>query len=185
MLHLPEPILFHPLKHHLLYIRQFISEHMHASKADITAALKTIGSSQLDLYTGSLTPDQIAGETLLSLHQKGLLTSKAFKEFLTEGQTDYQIISLSDKTDWILRWGTRHNRYVHLHPARYTQNTLRVKANSLKTAIAVHILASDRQEKLSLALLNKARKEYLGLSEITSLNLSRSISNLVLLLDEH
>lgn len=182
MQHLAEPILFHPLKHHLQYIRYFIKTAGMSNDAKIKAALLTIGASQLDLYTGELDPQQIANETLTFLQQHGILSPEDYSIYLAARGADYRIIRLSDKTDWVLRWGVQLNRYVHLHPARWAYNTIRVKATTLKTAIATLALSYRTESEVNLSLINRARTELLGLSQIKYFPINEGLGKVINLL---
>src|SRR5439155_910547 len=55
-----------------------------------------------------------------------------------EGQGGYGILTFpEDESRWVLRLGDEGDRYVHVHPGRWTPATLRVRANVLKTAVMV------------------------------------------------
>lgn len=179
---LPQPILFHPLKHHLGYIREFIQAHKDADDSFLQAQLKTLGSSQPDLYLGPLSPQQITHETIAYLQAHHALEPGAYRLYLSVGEAEYQMISLSDESEWVLRWGVVEGRYVHLHPARYSRHTLRVKANALKSAIAVSVAALRYKQPLSLALVNQVRTQWLGLVPIPELLPGGTLSRLVYLL---
>ena len=157
---LPAPVLFHPLKHHLGYIKTFIAQSPTTPEAELKAALQTIGSSQLDLYVGSLPPGQIAQEVLQYLADRHLQHPVLYQEFLLATGTFYRLLTLSDKSDWVLRWGVVEARHVHLHPARHSRHTLRVKANVLKTAIAAAIAAKRRGENpyMDAQYINEVRR---------------------------
>ena len=178
---LPKPVLFHPLKHHLLYIRSFITENAATPEAMLKAALRTIGSSsQLDFYTGLLSPWQIAQESILYLQQKDLLAPEAYRLYLAACGTDYRVVSLSDGTDWVLRWGVVAGRHVHLHPARYAANTTRIKANILKTAVATLLLAQRQGKKeADLQLINQARAQWLGLAPLKEYHAEEGLGKLI------
>lgn len=166
-LDIPKPVLFHPLKHHLGYIREFISSQYDVEEEQLKAWLRTIGSSQPDLYLGKLTPPQIADETSLYLQQRGALEREAYRLYLLASGSDYRMITLSDGSTWVLRWGLVAERHMHLHPARYSQHTTRVKANVLKTVIAA-LLAMKRMgiTELNLALINRVRTQWLDLAPL-------------------
>ncbi|WP_188503200.1 hypothetical protein [Pontibacter amylolyticus] len=181
---LPQPILFHPLKHHLVYIRQFIQAHSEADDSFLQAQLRTIGSSQLDLYLGELSALQIADETILYLQKHHTLAPEAYRLYLSGSGAAYQLISLSDESEWVLRWGVVEGRHVHLHPARYSRYTLRVKANTLKSAVAVSMAVRRYKQPLSLALVNQVRTQWLGLAPIPSSLTSGTFARLVYLLDD-
>lgn len=82
----------------------------------------------------------------------------------------------------MLRWGVVEGRHVHLHPARYSQYTIRVKANTLKTAVAVQIAIRRYEQPLSLALVNQVRTQWLGLAPIPAYLPDGGLGNLLKLL---
>ena len=52
----------------------------------------------------------------------------------------------------------------HLHPGRWVPHTMRVQANTLKSAVMAHAHARlTGGDPSDLALVNEARKSYLGL----------------------
>lgn len=178
---LPAPILFHPLKHHLSYIQAFAAHSTATPEADIKAALLTIGGSQLDLYTGPLSPLQIATEVLQYLQDRHLQQPPAYQHYLATAGAAYRLVPLSDGTDWVMRWGVVEGSYVHLHPARYARYTLRVKANVLKTAIAAVIAANKSAEipVMDTLFINKVRAEWLALPPLKDLSLSQGLSSMI------
>ena len=181
---LPKPILFHPLKHHLGYIQEFIRQAINASPAAFRADFLTLGSSQLDLYTGLLPPLQLAEEVVEQLQHRHVLEPEAYRQFIQTSGSDYQVITLSDATDWVLRWGLEDGRHVHLHPARYAANTMRVKANALKTAVAMVIAAAKyKVTAADLPLLNQVRHDWLGLPPVKALPSDEGAAKLVKLLE--
>ncbi|WP_187264511.1 hypothetical protein [Pontibacter beigongshangensis] len=164
---LPKPVLFHPLKHHLGYIREFVRQGATATEAALRTALQTIGRSQLDFYTGPLLPEQLAAEVLGQLQEQQVLAPAAYRQYLQQAATDYRLLTLSDGSTWVLRWGLEEERHVHLHPARYATHTTRLKANALKTAVAVAVYQQQHPEQpVNLALINQLRREWLGLSPV-------------------
>ena len=69
-----------------------------------------------------------------------------------------------DGSRWVLRAATTRLRHVHLHPARWSPSSIRVKATVLKTAYAV--LAYTRThggDPLDRATINGVRSAHLGL----------------------
>lgn len=184
MLQVPKPILFHSLKHHLQYIRYFIKTAGIGNITEIKNTLQTIGTSQLDLYTGELTPLQIAQETIFYLEQHDSLSPEGYSAYLANAGASYRVIKLSDNTDWILRWGVQIDSYVHLHPARYTCNTKRVKATALKTAIATTVYSHHTESEINLSLINQIRTEWLGLSQIKALSINEGLSIIINLLKD-
>ena len=138
-----EPVLFNPLKHHLGYIKDYIysySEYENGKKQkDIIRELKHLGTSVMDIYTGSLSVDMICQEVKDSLAEKGILEKENFAVWAGTNINNYRIISLSDSSQWILKCHTNKVRFVHIFPARNSQLTFRIKANTLKSAILFNI----------------------------------------------
>ncbi|GHA68579.1 hypothetical protein [Pontibacter akesuensis] len=161
---LPEPVLFHALKHHLDFIEGFVQESVRVPEQQLIKALRTIGSSQLDLYLGPLSPQQLAREAILYLQERQLLQPEPYLRHL--GSAGFQVLPLSDGSDWTLRWGLAENRHVHLHPARYARHTLRVKANHLKSAIAAAVASIKYNRSIDLDLLNQVRHAWLALPPV-------------------
>jgi len=180
---LPQPVLFHPLKHHLGYMQSFIIKSISAPAATFEADILSIGNaSQLDVYTGALPVQQIAEEVIINLQERDLLAPENYRQYLIAEKTAYRIITLSDATDWVLRWGVVTERHVHLHPARYAAHTLRVKANMLKTAIAALIFAPKQREKADIKLINHVRETWLRLPPVKAFDEEESLAKLIKLL---
>lgn len=177
---LPKPILFHPLKHHLGCIRELVQESINLPEAQLQKALRTIGGSQLDLYIGPLTARQLSEEVILYLQQQDLLQPEAFREYLAPN--GYRICTLSDASVWALRWGVHEGRHVHLHPGRYSPHTLRVKANHLKTAIAVAAASIKYGQPINLELLNQVRAAWLALPPVPGYTPEEGLGKVILLL---
>ena len=148
--------------------------------------MQTIGSSQLDLYTGPLSQQQIAREVLQYLEERHLLQPLAYQHYLAASGTSYQIATLSDGTDWILRWGVVEGRHVHLHPARYARHTLRVKAAVLKIAIAALLSTKKSGENtvMDTAYINRVRAAWLALPPVKDLSLSEGLLHVIGLLED-
>ena len=80
------------------------------------------------------------------------------------GQGEYALTELPDGSKWTIRLGPADGRYLHLHPGRWASHTMRVQANTLKSAVMAHaralLTARDASE---LEVVNEARQLYLGL----------------------
>ena len=169
------PVLFNARKHHRGYLRELISN----TKADITPQelrllLLPIGAAQLDFYTGTLAAGDIMQQVQDYLQQKKLLTSATYKQWIQEHE-GYRLLSLSDNSNWVLRLGLQPAKWVHLHPARYSLHTVRLKAHSLKTAIALSITAPEKSAEAArdLLLVNQLRG-YLQLPPLSARQLAES-----------
>ncbi|WP_373549160.1 hypothetical protein [Haliscomenobacter sp.] len=169
--HSPIPVLFHPLKHHRGYLQYFIQSSV---DEEFYMAIPRIGASQMDLYCGELSPHGIGQEILGQLKESGMETELDFISFLANKQ-GYQNLTISDGSTWTLLRGDDPERYVHIHPARYAQHCIRVKAGSLKTAIMM--LRHDQTPTCETEQVNILRKS-IGLSPIKHLQESEGIGRI-------
>lgn len=154
---------FNTLKHHLGSLHAFIAEQKADHLSEAAQTLKTLGGSQMDLYTGELSVAQIFSETAAQLRAQQLLEPAAFKTFL--GESGFRSIVLSDTSVWVLRFGEDDQQFVHLHPARYSPHTIRVKASTLKTAVLCSCAGVDCNDRESVSRL---RTTYLDLPPLAS-----------------
>lgn len=167
----PNPILFHPLKHHLGYLHHFIQN---STDEEFYAAIPRIGASQMDLYCGELNLFNIGQEILGQLLASGIVRESDFTSFLAQ-RSGYQNLTISDGSTWTLLRGDDPERYVHIHPARYAQHCIRVKAGALKTAILMQ--RNGVTPKSETAQVNALRKS-IGLSAIKQLQESGGIGRI-------
>lgn len=176
-------ILFNGLKHHRQSIQEFIQMYAIRELPLLSQALTAIGNSQMDLYLGNLTETEIFTEVLLQLTRLEALHEEAYRQFLQPHH--YQTIDLCDGSRWVLRLGKHRGQYIHIHPGRYSPHTLRVKATTLKTAIAVQIWHKEHPEPLDTVVLNRLRKETLGLSPVRTLSEVQTVTQLIQVLTDH
>jgi hypothetical protein len=167
----PRPVLLNCLKHHLGYIQEFVRDTVVANSTTILhTRLLTIGESQMDLYLGTMAPAQIAYHTIEHLQEISALNKLAYTAFINKQQAGYHTITLSDTSVWVLRLGEQEDRHIHIHPGRYSPHTIRVKASSLKTAIALSIwMKQHGYTEATIEVLNYVRKDILGTSPVKSL----------------
>jgi hypothetical protein len=177
---LPEPIAFYSWKHHLSFICNEIDRLRNTTThEEIFFICQGIGGSILDLYTGYLMPNVIAHEVIENLLQKDVLTPLKYNLWIDSSCNDYRQINLSDESSWTLRKGKYPNKYVHVHPSRYSKNTIRVKPSTLKTAIAMMILYPQQYSQPTIEQLNYARKSFPNLSPVKGI---KSVSSTIRLL---
>ena len=131
-----EPFQFNPLKHHLAFMREFISCDPDGEyRPDLIRQIKHIGSSVMDVYSGQIPVNEIIHQVRFFLTSEGLLSSSTFAEWTGKGFSDFRLTVLSDGSQWTLKYHQSNNRYVHFFPARSSPHTFRVKANTLKSAM--------------------------------------------------
>jgi hypothetical protein len=83
---------------------------------------------------------------------------------------------MSDSSQWTLKFHDDKLRFVHLFPARFSPFSMRVKANTLKSAILYYIIIG--KDYISAVDLNRARA-LLGLSPVKDPAESEAIIEMV------
>ncbi len=165
------PVMLNGWKHHHAFLLDQVRRW--AEKPEqlfplFVAKLKMLGESQFDIYTGSLSPDEIAGDIMETLKGFNVSEEEAYLQWIERSNQMFWQVSISDGSEWTLRQGDDSEEYyIHIHPARHSKYTRRMKANHLRTALSTLIMANMRKEKPGMALLNKVRQEFLGLSPVT------------------
>lgn len=132
------PIIFHTLKHHLISLKQFIVLHENEPIKPILPQIKSLGESTFDMYVGCLSKEEIIEETTQYLKNKQLFEAKLYKYWITVND-GFSIYELSDKTLMTLRY-LPQQKYIHIHPCRYAEHTIRIRANAMKTALVLRLL---------------------------------------------
>jgi hypothetical protein len=177
---IPEPVLFNPLKHHLGYIREFVLAKTEGVNSNdqklLVRELKHLGTSVMDVYTGSLPVTAICRETMFFLREKGMISKELFGNWTGKKMTDFKIISLSDGSQWTLKYNDSSQRFVHIFPARGSMHSFRVKSNTLKSALLYHILVG--KDFITGDDLNRVRP-LLGLSPIKDPTDTEAITEMI------
>lgn len=177
---LPLPIAFLGWKHHLGFIRSSI--HSLINKLDdksIITICNGIGGSVTDVYYGLLDPECIASEVSKLLHQQKVDCLATFASWLKDTERDFRLIELSDGSTWVLRLGRFPQRYVHIHPARKSNYSFRIRSTILKSMLAYYLVKGFPLEPLALTALNEVRIKLLKLPPIKEGVLNHQIFTLV------
>jgi hypothetical protein len=168
----PHPVLLNTWKHHAGWIRWRIGEAVaagHEGVAALVPEIAVIGHRLMDLYTGSLTPAEIGEHVSQLLRDAARLEFEPLAAWLKE-QDDFTLFELADGSKWTIRLGPAEGRYLHLHPGRWVPHTIRVHANTLKSAAMAHAHAKlTGREPTDLSVVNEARERYLGLLPVREL----------------
>jgi len=176
-----QPINFNCWKHHAGFIKKQIESVKEIKELDqLKVYLLKIGESQMDLYLGDHSPVKISEQILDYLHSKKIFSEKLYKDWLSKDGKDYQLVELKDKSIWTLRLGDDAERYVHIHPGRYSPNTVRVKATTLKTAI--FLLCFERLgaiKSFDTETVNNIRKKYLNEPPLKSFSKASGLGRLI------
>jgi hypothetical protein len=169
----PYPALLNTWKHHAGWIRWRIAQAVAGGPATVealSAEMAVVGTRLMDLYTGPFTPAAIAANLGDQLRAAGRFEYGPLAEWL-RGQGEYAMLELPDGSKWTIRLGPADGRYIHLHPGRWVPNTMRVNANTLKSAVMAHAHAGlDGGDAADLAVVNEARRKYLGLLPVRELS---------------
>ena len=178
------PINFNCWKHHAVFIKKQIeSIHTINELEKLGTILLKIGESQMDLYYGKLSPAVISKEIACLLKSKKVYLKEKFNKWLQENNENYQLVTIFDKSVWALRLGENIERYIHIHPGRYSPHTRRVKALTLKTAILTLCCEKMGEPKLSgKELINDVRKKYLSEPPLKSVSVDSGLGKLLELL---
>jgi len=141
---IPEPLLFNPLKHYLPFIREFVSSRTISINdprlKELTRELKHIGTCVMDIYTGGLSQVEIFDEVVEFLKKNDLKDKEVYKSWTGTEFDDFRIVTLSDTSQWTLKYHNHETKYVHIFPARSSPHSFRIKANTLKSAILYIII---------------------------------------------
>ena len=164
-------IFYNALKHDLSTLAHFLRARAMSdglSEASLISELHLDSARGVtDLYEGPLSVEEIKAELSSLLLAEGIGSPESYAEWITrEGETQrfgaYLSQSLSDGSEWILREQYEgidpSAGFVHIHPARSSPHTFRVKANTFRTAAFVFFCQQRTPAvPLTLARLNLLR----------------------------
>lgn len=177
---IPEPFLFNPLKHHLEFIKEFLDLRVDDDSDDdlknLLKELKHLGTSVMDVYTGSISVNNVYCEVRDFLKMKDLLNKKSFSEWAGINMNDFRLITFTDGSQWTLKYYDNNLRYIHIFPARGSQHTFRVKSNTLKSAMIYYILIG--KDFITGDDLNRART-LLNLSPVKDSVVSEALTEMI------
>jgi hypothetical protein len=179
-IHISEPILFNPLKHYLPFIRDFVNSRNltinDPGLKELTRELKHIGTCVMDIYTGSLSQEIVFREITEFLKTNKIQKREIYKSWAGTGLNDYRIVSLSDTSQWTMKYHDHETRYVHIFPARSSPHSFRIKANTLKSAIMYIIIFG--KDYVSDDDLNAARA-LAGLSPVREVTDAEAVTEMI------
>jgi len=180
------PVKLNCWKHHTGFIKKQINSVQNTHEiAKLKSILLKVGDSQMDLYYGQHAAQEISSQIVIYLKRGNYFLPEQYKKWLSEHDKRYKLIELSDKSIWTLRLGEKTEEYVHIHPARYSPLTIRVKATTLKTAILVLCLNKLGEiELIDTETINQIRKKYLSETTIKSLTKASGLQKIIDLLSK-
>ena len=164
-------------KHHKFFVRNEIIKYQRSKLySKLQNKIKCIGDSRIDVYLGKLSSAEIIVEVLSYLDKHGLLDQKSYFDWIRFQKKHYQEIELSDGSSWTLLVGNQSDKYIHIHPSRYSRHTLRMNSATLKTVIfALTIGESLDYSFYSLDFMNKIRTDWLNLSPVKVITKSNGL----------
>lgn len=182
----PLPIHFNCWKHHAGFIKRQIKHIISGNDIEkLKSSLLKIGDSQMDLYLGRFSPLEIANQTITMLKAEKISSIEQFEHWLSEDAKKYQRIELKDNSIWVIRLGKNPQRFIHIHPGRYSPNTIRVKALTLKTAIFIlSIKQLDTLGRIETQSVNDIRKRYLNEPPLKSFSKASGLGRMIQLLSK-
>jgi hypothetical protein len=170
---IPHPVLLNTWKHHAGWIRWRVAQAVGDGREAVEilpVEMAVVGTRLMDLYIGPFTPAAIAENLADQLRAAGRFEYEPLSEWL-RGNGEYAMLALPDGSKWTIRLGPPGGRYIHLHPGRWVPNTMRVNANTLKSAVMAHAHAGlVGADAADLAVVNEARRKYLGFLPVRELN---------------
>lgn len=132
----------------------------------LATELVVVGSQLMDLYDGPLSPREIADGVSGELAAAGRAAPDIFRTWVEAGGGFRTTELADDGSRWVLRMGDAE-RFVHVHPGRYSTHTVRVRAPVLTTAVMARAWAGIHGgDPLDRSVVNRVRREFLGLAPV-------------------
>lgn len=175
------PFLYNQLKHHRNFIKSF-SNNFSANDPEIFRnSIKKIGGSVIDLYYGNLASSEITDQITTKLKTNQAFESQQYLNYIRSDEKLFRNVSLSDSSEWTLLYGKDPERYIHIHPARNSNHSVRIRAMALKTALAIKVFFRlEPRSNDFVDIVNKARVDILRESPVKD---ERNIGGIIKVLD--
>ncbi len=177
------PFLYQAWKHHAPFLRARLAKVRDQGhrEVEVSKGVQRMGDSVTDLYIGELSIDELSGELKTLLGEPLLSSPDRYRNWL--GEEGYRILCLSDSSRWVLKDADELDRWIHLHPARHSPLSIRVRGKTLRTAFLVHLEAAHYgMDPLDKGLVDHVRANYLQLPPLRSLDRKRGLGRLIELL---
>ncbi len=175
---IPVPVTFNTHKHHFGFLTKKIIDWRNLGWEEIEPELFRIGENLIDLYTGKLTVEEICNECTGFFRNLNINSRADLEGWIHP--FEYKKIELNDSSAWIVKNGNNAERYIHIHPAKQSAHTIRVRASTLKSVLALMTLTgpASSQNAENLKTVNKIRVKFLKLSPVKSLHRDKGILKL-------
>ncbi len=171
---IPIPVTYNPYKHHYKFLLEAVKDWSRMSWEEIAPNMLLIGNNLIDFYLGELTVKEVANQTIAYFERAGIKGKSEFLEWLDPPH--WKKIVLSDASEWLIKQGNDEKRFIHIHPAKFSPHTIRVRAVTLKTVLALEIeqIKIQAVATQNLVHVNRVRSEFLNLSPVKSLRKNES-----------
>ena len=172
------PVTFNAYKHHFRFLSYMTTVWCNTEWYEVINELKLIGNNLTDLYYGNLSVDNIIYECHTYFKNLHITDDKKLNEWLKP--LEYRKIRLSDRSLWVIKQGCDKCHFIHIHPAKNSPLSIRVRATTLKTVISLKVQATnpDNRFTYNLKTVNLIRTGLLGLSPVKSLDKGKGIDRL-------
>ncbi len=172
------PVTFNTYKHHFRFLLGKIEGWKNQDWEQIEKELLGIGENLADLYTGRFSVGEILFECAEFFKKNRIFSKDVLLSWLNP--LEYRKITLGDSSVWIIKAGNDKEKYIHIHPAKKSPHSIRVRAATLKTVITLMILTDEFPQHLNegLETVNRVRTQYLHLSPVKSLQRGQGIYQL-------
>lgn len=174
-------MLFNPLKHHLLFQIHSILDEQSRTIDNFLRIKKFIGTGPMDLYTGEMPVPEIMNHCKMIANTENLFNAKAYKNWLRaeSADKDYRLLEFPDGSTWVFRLGKHPKRFMHIHPGRNSEKSIRIKPNTLKTIIAIIFEHGFMTEMPTIEQISNVREKYLELEPLDENENIQAIVNLL------
>jgi len=174
---IPPPVTFNPHKHHFYFLKEQVIKWQNLPWTAVEKNLLLMGNNLSDLYWGKLSVEKICRECRLLAEKENLTSAEKLNDWLFP--MEFRKVKLSDHSEWVIKPGLDTGRFLHIHPAKYSPFTIRVRGVTLKTVVALKTLpGTQSRNQLKLELVNQVRSEKLGLSPVKELEKGKGISRI-------
>lgn len=163
----PKPFLLNGLKHHIGYIRHLLPSFPILPEDEFFRLIHKSGNSVTDFYYGKLSVETICYEIELQLKEIQAFSPENYRRWIS-GKGLYYCLRISDGSDWLMRRGEFEQRYIHIHPGKYSLHTRRIKSRSLRIVLAMLYYNKEKKSLFSLEALNHIRENKLDLPPVKS-----------------
>jgi len=160
----PPPIAFNPLKHHIQWVKELLDTFRREYPNSLLTELDKGNNLLCDYYYGDLDVVEIGWEIIKRLKEKDLFDRGRYTTWINSHVSKFRNLVIKDGSEWTLLTGDEDRSYIHIHPARYSKNTIRVRFLALKTAILLKAMSNKPIPEIQD--VNLIRTHYLNVSPV-------------------